>query len=375
MDNLCFLNIIGGCPNTTTTRQILKKQLSSINEFINERTMSTFMKSATTAGNFQQIIAEAEGDVIITDIDMKQYAELTSDTKFDVNSVINDETNINEMIDMLADISLSVKAKMEGGILDPGQITRTESEDEIITEVKNQFKSLIKEQDVLSCVESVLNEQTITAKAKGDVIIKGIRMDQTAVATTECLMKNVSEVFSKMDLEEFIKERVRIEDDVDVETIGGLTSFFNNLFKGIVKFKYIIFGVIALIVGSVTAIIVIGMFRKRKRKKIEEQKKKEEEEKKKKEEEEKKKEEEEEERRRMEDERRMEEEERRREDKEERRREDIGIDTERSRRELEELKRKMLKEEIKKEIMEEKKSKRRRKRRTTRVKKTKKNRK
>lgn len=250
---ICFLGIIGDCSNEIITKETRRQQLKKLNEFLNERIISVFAESQTSVENIQEIFAEAEGNIIISDIDLKQYAKITSNTKYDIKNIINDHTNIEQIVNILAEISMDINSKMESG-LSKGQRVTSETDNELIIEVTNQFKSVIKSQNIMTCVQNILNRQTISVKTKENIIIKGIKMDQTAMAVTECIMNNIMEIFNQIDIKEDIESKIQDIKKIDVSSKGFLDSLLG---QGIGIIKYIIIGIIVLIVSIILVVISI----------------------------------------------------------------------------------------------------------------------
>lgn len=260
MTKICILGM-GDCGTEVEKKVVQRNQLTSLNEFLDEKIIKSFAKSATAIENIQNIFAEAEGNVLISDVDMKQYAELTSDTQIDIQDTIEDEKNIDQMIDMLADVNSRTQSELKGLALPSGQVIRTDVENEIITDIKNQFKSLIKKENISSCVANILNRQTINAKAKGNVIIKGIKMDQTASLVSSCYISAIGRIFNKIEIDQEItpKTKAVIEDIAIIE--GPIAAIATAKKTGVITIVIIIAILLAVIIPAILIFIFV-MFRR-----------------------------------------------------------------------------------------------------------------
>ena len=266
MGKFCFLGIIGKCGSDAESKVIQKTQISVLNTFLNEHFIKTLNNSTSTIDNIQEIFAEADGNIIISDINLKQYAKLTSNTQIDVESSIQEEKTIDEMIDALAKVNLDVESQTQG--ISMGSNTYTETVVETIIDIKKQFKSIIKEENISQCINNIFNQQSIKAKSKQDILITGIRLEQTSIALTECLIKSVNNIFSKIKL----SEEIKVSSDTDVKAksksqglLANILERLGNIFKLLPLFVIILIVVVITIPLIILAILIITFMVTRRR--------------------------------------------------------------------------------------------------------------
>lgn len=258
-DSLCFLNILGNCPNTIESKDINRQQISAISEFYNERIMSTFAKHTASISNIQNINVETIGTSIIRNITMKQFAEILSESKIDIKKIIEDESNVDQLIESLAKISTEIKSKSEG-LLSSGQNVKSNDRNEIINDIKNQFKSIVKQTDSMECASKTINQQIIRVKSGGDSLIEGVDLDQAAHSISKCIINNVMDIFNKIDIKQEVESNLIVDKEVIIESKDPATTFMSGLLKGLLKYKFIILIVVITVPGLIFLAVIIFIY-------------------------------------------------------------------------------------------------------------------
>jgi len=223
---ICILGLIGDCSDINTVKNIKKVQTDYLNSFINEHVLTTMQNNNSTSTNIQSIIAKAVGNVIISDIKMNIYSELTSDTSIQINETIDNEDVINTMIDTLTKQSIDISTK---GVTEPnwsgGNQTMTSEEVDIVHNIKNQYHSINKTEKKSSCISNILNSQVINVDAGNNVIIKAINMETTSKLVSKCVLSSITNIISKIKL----STNVKISDSSDTSSSSTKTGILDTI--------------------------------------------------------------------------------------------------------------------------------------------------
>jgi hypothetical protein len=216
---------IGSCGSKVKQDAITKKQFEKTKEIISENIHEMFLESPSTIENFQSIMAKAKGDVIITDIEMVQYAELTSKTEFNIKESLKSDELIKEIFDEASKIALESSGK--GGILGTGSKVTTSTENDMLTIIKEKFKSIVRTKDVFKCVSTVLNTSKISGVSEdGKTVISGIHMRQTAKLVSDCTIDVIKKIFKSITIDEKIISKLETESKAIAETGFTNTTFY-----------------------------------------------------------------------------------------------------------------------------------------------------
>jgi hypothetical protein len=198
---ICILGIIGECGDINKVTNIKNIQTDFINTFINEKILTTLQNSNTTSSNTQSIIAKAVGNIIVSDVNMNIYSELTSDTIIKINESIDNEDTIDNMIETLAKQSIDISTR---GTTEPslsgGNVTMTSEEVNIVNNIKNQYHQINKSEKKSSCISNIINTQVINVDAESNVVIKAINMVTTSKLISKCVLNSITNILSKIKL-------------------------------------------------------------------------------------------------------------------------------------------------------------------------------
>lgn len=266
MDGFCFFGLIGKCGSETYTKTVQTRQLEVLNSFVSEKIVNTLSEQRSTLENMQIISIESGGDILLMDINLKQYADLKSDTNIKIEKKLRDESNISDMIDALAKVNLDIKNETSG-ILSGSAKTFTESEVKIISEIKNQFINKIQSVDTISCINSAVNQQTINLKASGNVTVKSVNMEQTGELVAKCYTNIVLDIFKKIDLSNVIKDNqettIGVANKAEGLSIwGAISSFLGPWLWPIIII------IISVILIPIIGVIIVGGIYLAKRKQL-----------------------------------------------------------------------------------------------------------
>lgn len=278
---LCLFGLIGICPkNDTEIKTLTTIQNNTLNTFLNETIQSSINHSGTSINNTQIIKIKSGGNVDISGVSLDQYASLTSSTSINIQKSITDDTNVNQMIDALAKNSIDFK----GTSLGSNGTVLNSTETKVINEVKNQFKTYIKQEDLSECINMVINEQKLDIETTGNVVLSCISLKQSASAITTCVINSVLNAFSKIKLSQELQNEVdnsiKSEITSPIEDIGkgildpilapikqaisGTTSIITTVIIVICVIIACIIGIVLIIVIYYIAKLIIGMFKSKK---------------------------------------------------------------------------------------------------------------
>jgi len=200
---------IGNSGSKVKQTAITNKQLKKAQEIILRNVHETLFSSASTIENFQSIVAKASGNVIIHDIDVKQYAELTSKTEFDVKNVLKSNDVIHEIFNEASKIAL--KSRSKGGLFGSTSKVITNTQNKVLTEIREKFKKTVKTKDSYKCVSTVLNTSKISAISGKNVIIYGVKIKQTAKMISNCAIKAMKNIISSIKVDEELISKLKSE--------------------------------------------------------------------------------------------------------------------------------------------------------------------
>jgi hypothetical protein len=229
MVGFCILGI-GNCKKTTEQKAVETEQLKKIKELISKNIQEFSINSKTTIQNFNELMLKAAGDIIISDIEIKQYAEITSKTILNVKEILKSDDFIDDMINIASEISL--KSMGDKGIFGAGKKTITSTEQNLLTEIKEKFKLVVKTKDEFGCIDNVLNKNKLTAKAGGDIVVHGYHIEQTSKIMSTCVITVIKNIFKKLKINEKIINDLKSE---EIEKTG-------------INWTYVIISIVILII-------------------------------------------------------------------------------------------------------------------------------
>lgn len=230
---ICILGI-GDCSTESHAKSKVSQQYESVTSMIKEKISNTTSNNSTVVANNVNIDLETKkGDIILDGISIRQIIQVTSATSIKIAEMLKSDDTVNELVDTASKIALDADSKSSG--LGGGQSrSYTDSETEMITSIKKQFKSIIHTTSFSSCLTNLSNNTQIKAiTGDGNIIIHhGINIDQEITATLSCVMNMMKKILSKIKLDTTTKQKL-VEDDKARATkkgfdLGEIISKYNK---------------------------------------------------------------------------------------------------------------------------------------------------
>jgi hypothetical protein len=238
----CFLGILGNCGSFAENKSLIENQTNVMHDYIFKKVSNFLGNIQASVSNFQNIMAEASGDIIIEGIKMKQYAEVTSETEVNISNMITEDNVIDDLINIMAKENLKAEAK--SSFFQRSTRSMTNSETKMVTEIKKQVKDIITVNTVINCISNIISKQQITAKSSGgSVIIRGIEMEQSSKLMAQCAIKAISDVISKVKISDKLLEDIKKEQEATSKTT--MSTLLNLLWILLMVF---LFGIPAIII-------------------------------------------------------------------------------------------------------------------------------
>lgn len=237
----CLFGLVGDCATSTTVNTNTSVTNNKIMEQISEKFLKTMTEMKSSTGNIQEINVRAKGDVMISDVDMTQNINLTTDMQSKLNNVYDVNTLVDTVVDTAAKVSLDDQNK---SLITP-KTTLTNTEYNVVNSLKTTLKNTIKKEDIISCVSTVINSQVINVQSEGNVVIKTIKMDMTVKAVSKCLLNTVLKYVDQVKIDE--KTVTALENETKTKSETPVTDWVFYLLIGI--------AIIVVFIG-----LIIGMF-------------------------------------------------------------------------------------------------------------------
>lgn len=224
----------GSCGSTSETTDIVNKQFSKTEDIIVKKINTTLVHSTNSISNIVHYKIKAKGNIIIGDIDIEQMATLDSTTKISVQELFKSDDMIDDIIDSATDIALDTSAKASG-ILGPTSKSLTDSQTNLVYDIKKQFKEIIRTKTDIGCSNSILNDTTFDLESTdGSITISAINIKQTATVMAECYIDVIKDVISKIKVTDEIIDDVKKEETTESESAGLSFDIFSYLIPALV---------------------------------------------------------------------------------------------------------------------------------------------
>ena len=246
----CILGIVGDCGTTTESKTNVTDQVNKVTEVITEKYYKAMTEMKSSTGNIQSITVKAGGDVIISDVNMLQNINITSDMVAQLNNTYDVSSLVDSTIDTAAQTALSAN----NSSLMSAQTTLSTAQYNLVTNVKTQLKNLISKEDIISCTSNIINSQTIAVETQGNVTIKSINMTITASVIAKCMINTIMNYMDKVKVDDSTVAAVKTE--TQATSTSPLTTVATSISSSIM---YIVIGIV-IVVG---AIIGLLLFRKK----------------------------------------------------------------------------------------------------------------
>jgi hypothetical protein len=238
----CIFGIAGYCGTTTESKKSVDNQIKQVTEVITEKYYKAMTEMKASTSNIQSInVKSATGSVIITDVNMLQNINLTSEMIAKLNNTYDVNAFVDDVIDTAAKANLNVS---DSSMLQ-SQSTLTVTQYNFVSDIKKELKNMIKKEDLVTCASNMINSQTIAVEAQGDVTIRSINMTITASMIAKCMLNTVMNYVDKIKVDDKIIAKLESE-----ETIESESTLF-----------YIIIAIILGILASI-GYIIYNLFRK-----------------------------------------------------------------------------------------------------------------
>jgi len=218
----------GACGSTSETKDIVDKQYSKAEDIVINKLNSTLAHSTSSISNITNFTIKSKGTVIISDIDITQMASMDSTTSIQVNELFKSDDLIDDIIDSATDIAIDTSSK-SSGILTPTSKSITESDTDLVYDIKKKFKETIKTIDDIGCTSSILNDTSFDIESEGNVTITAINIKQTANMLSKCYIDVVKDIMSKITVDDTIVDEVKKEETTESDSKGLSFDIFSYL--------------------------------------------------------------------------------------------------------------------------------------------------
>jgi hypothetical protein len=195
----------------------------------------TEMKAST--GNTQSITVVTQGNVNISDVNMLQNINITTD----MVAKLNNTYDVNSLVDTTIDTAAQASLDADNTSLMGAQTTLTNTQYNLVTNVKTQLKNMIKKEDIVSCTSNIINSQSISVTTQGDVTIKTINMTITANIIAKCMINTIMSYLDKVQIDDKTIEAVK--SDVKATVESPVTDWIFYIMIGLAVIVALIFGI------------------------------------------------------------------------------------------------------------------------------------
>lgn len=211
---------IGDCGSEADSKSLTLQQLDKVRSVVSEIISNTTASSTVSAKNYQRVHVTAKKNIIISGIDMEQYAIVKDTTNLDIKKALSTESAISDIIDTAGDVANKAIAK-SAGIAPPKAKTYTETQEKFLTSIKEQYKNIIDTTNIFACLSDVLNQQLIDLKSrKESVIVKGIHMGQAIDSMSSCSIRAILNISKKIKIDSKTISKLKAENQAIVQTAG-----------------------------------------------------------------------------------------------------------------------------------------------------------
>lgn len=245
----CILGIIGDCGTTTQSTTNVTEQINKVTDVITEKYYKAMTEMKSSTGNIQSISVKAGGDVIISDVNMLQNINLTSDMVAQLNNTYDVSSLVDDTVDTAAQTALNAN----NGSLMSAQTTLSTAQYNLVTNIKTQLKNIISKEDIISCTSNIINSQTISVEAQGNVTIKTINMTITASVIAKCMINTIMNYMDKVKVDD--STVAAIKTDTAAVSTSPISTVATSISSSIM---YIAIGIV-VVVGAIVAFM---LFRK-----------------------------------------------------------------------------------------------------------------
>jgi len=250
----CFLGVIGSCGSHAQSKNLIEKQTTLIQNYMSNKTSKILSVTRHNVQNIQALNVVSQGDVVMEDVGMSQYAYIDASTTMNITNILKDEETINDIIDIMVDTSMEQTAS-SGGSWTSTAPSLTKKKKKIVNTVKKEFRISAHSMTNLECVSRILNNQQISVKTAGNVTIKGVKIEQTASLVSECMLNTIQNLLKDIEISSNVTDKA-VTERKNISKSTNYSSYV--LIGGIILIALIIFLPLILLIAPILISVIMS---------------------------------------------------------------------------------------------------------------------
>lgn len=188
-----------------------KNTVEMVNDITQEVIMETIQNCQQNISQEQIILISNASNVIVSNINMEQYASFDASCVLNKMSSVEFENNLKAAIKQFAETEAP-------------PITLSDSSSENVTKHTNIITNTVKELTKQDCMANIFQSQSIIVTNATNIVVDDITFNQMGQITLECLLKNDSYTKAVNDIATIVDQHAVTE----VSILGDLFGFLGD---------------------------------------------------------------------------------------------------------------------------------------------------